>query len=88
MLAGGLWSVTGAVRTEGAPCLTVACTPTNGVTIFWPAPSAGFILQENPRLGTADWTRVGATPVEVGGVKQIIVTPPVGCRFYRLIYQQ
>lgn len=84
-LVGGFWSLVAAVQTPGAPFLTVFRSPTNTVVITWPAPSTGFVLQQNGDLKTTTtWLNVSATPTVVNGQNQVIVSPPIGNEFYRL----
>ena len=84
--AGGFWGILSVVQTPGAPLLRIVTTATNAVVVAWPAPSSGFKLQVNGDLNTTNWTDVGQVPTVVGGENQVIVTPPVGNRFYRLKY--
>src|SRR6267378_4675534 len=44
---GGFWGIVAAIQTPGAPTLRVVRTTTNTVVLAWPAPSAGFSLQQN-----------------------------------------
>jgi len=91
MTGGGTYSVTGgfwaiyAVQTAGAPLLTVTATTTNTVLISWPYPSPGFTLQGNSSLGNNNWMNVTNIPTVVSGQKWVIISPPVGNQFYRLI---
>lgn len=82
-LTGGFWSAV-AVQTPGAPLLSIAATPTNTVVISWPSPAAGFVLQQNTNLGSTNWTTVATPPTDDGSTRSVIVSPPVGNRFYRL----
>jgi hypothetical protein len=45
----------------------------------------GFNLQQNSALGTTNWLSVTNSPVQVGEQLQVILQPPTGNRFYRLI---
>ena len=83
-IAGGFWGMIGVVPEPGAPALSVRFTNSNTVVLAWPNPSTGFVLQENTNLSTTNWNDTGASPVVVGGEKQVWVSPPVGSRFYRL----
>ena len=83
-LVGGFWSIVAAIQTPGAPLLTVTLTSTNTVVITWPAPSTGFVLQQNNDLKTSLWGNVNATVNVVNGQNQVIVSPPIGNAFYRL----
>jgi hypothetical protein len=80
---GGFWGIVAAVQTPGAPLLRIFRTTTNTVVIAWPAPSTGFSLQQNGDLNTTAWVGAGA-PTVVGSENQVIVSPPVGNKFYRL----
>src|SRR5438128_2140373 len=83
-LEGGFWGIIAAVQTPGSPLLRIVLTTTNTVVVAWPAPSTGFSLQQNPLLGNPSWTGVTNVPVVVGSENQVIVSPPVGNKFYRL----
>jgi hypothetical protein len=84
-LQGGFWAVVVAVQTPGAPTLSIQMTATNSVVVSWPAPSTGWVLQDNGDAGnTNTWGNVSSTPITVGPDKQVIVAPPAGNRFYRL----
>jgi hypothetical protein len=84
---GGFWGIIAAVQTPGAPLLRVARTQPSAVLIAWPDPSTGFVLQQNANLAATNWVAVTNAPVVVNGEKQVIVTPMVGNRYYRLKYQ-
>jgi hypothetical protein len=84
-LDGGFWGIIAAVQTPGAPSLRVILSSTNTVIIAWPAPSTGFSLQQNPVVNNAaGWTVVTNAPVLSGSENQVIISAPVGNRFYRL----
>ncbi len=83
-VSGGFWTIT-ALQTAGAPLLKIVRTSTNAVMISWPSPSTGFSLQQNTSLETANWTTPTETITDDGTNKFIIVSPPVGNRFFRLI---
>ena len=84
-LEGGFWSVIAAILTPGAPLLSVAFT--NGVvTVFWPLPATGFVLDHTPTLtGTPiPWTQV-PFPYVTNAPHILVRGPPVpGDHFYRL----
>jgi hypothetical protein len=68
------------------PSLSTGRTTTNTVVISWPSPSTGFALQQNTnRLASVNWSNVTATVQDNGTNRFIIVNPPTGNRFYRLI---
>ncbi len=84
-LDGGFWGIIAAVQTPGAPMLSVSLTTTNTVLVSWPYPSTGFNLQQNPALSAPSWVGVTNAPTQVGQQWQVIVRPPTGNRFYRLL---
>jgi hypothetical protein len=79
----GFWSLIAAVQTPGEPLLTITRLD-NSVVISWPSPSTGFGLQENPQLGTTNWTTLAQVPADDGVTKRVTIAPPVGSRYYRL----
>ena len=83
---GGFWGIIAAIQTPGAPTLRVVRTTTNTVVLAWPAPSAGFNLQQNAAVNNAaTWGGVSNFSSNIVGSEiQVIVSPPVGNRFYRL----
>lgn len=88
-LDGGYWSIVAAIQEPGAPELSVRLTTTNSVVVSWPMTWPGWVLTEAPELPAAAWTDVLTEPIEVAVaddvvVKQVVVTPPVGSRFYKL----
>ena len=83
-LQGGFWSIIGAVQIPGSPVLTVAWTTTNTVLVSWPYPSTGFALEQSPTVEAVTWVGTTNVPVQNGSAWQVIVSPPVGNRFFRL----
>jgi hypothetical protein len=82
---GGFWGIIAAVQTPGAPTLRVVRTTTNTVVLAWPAPSTGFSLQQNAAVNNSSgWGSVTNAVTVVGSENQVIISPPVGNRFYRL----
>lgn len=85
-IQGGFWGVITVVQTPGAPLLTL--TQTNRiVTIAWPLPATGFMLEQTNRLAnvTNAWSSV-APPYQTNA-SQIFITlplPTAGNSFYRL----
>lgn len=69
-----------------APLLTIRRTTTNTVAISWPAPSTGFLLQQNTNgLSSVNWSNVTANIQNDGTSKSLVVNPTGQSRFYRLI---
>ena len=84
-LTGGFWSLLSVVQTAGSPTLRIFLTTTNTAVVAWPVPSTGFTLQVNTNLGTTNWVS-GGSPAVVGGENQVIIAPPVGRQFFRLVH--
>jgi hypothetical protein len=85
-LTGGFWSLIAAVQTSGAPLLSIFRTATNTVVVSWPSPSTGWNLQQNTNsVSSLNWSNVTATIQDDGTTRTLIVNPPTGNRFYRLI---
>ena len=82
---GGFWGIIAAVPGPGGPSLRVVRSSTNTVIVCWPASSTGFSLQENTAAAAVNWTTVTNVPATVGSEKQVILSPPGGNRFYRLM---
>lgn len=83
---GGFWGIIGAVQIPGSPTLTVFATVTNTVIVSWPASSGSFSLQQNSNLSTVNWSGVTNVVNTVGTNNQVKIAPPIGSRFYRLVY--
>jgi hypothetical protein len=80
---GGFWGIIATVQTAGAPLLSIQIT-NSGVMLSWPAPSTGFVLQQNPAVDTVNWTDVTNVVIVAGGRKQVLVSPAIQNKFYRL----
>lgn len=84
-LTGGFWSLLSVVQTPGSPLLTISMTSSNAALVSWPSPSTGFNLQVNTNgIGSLNWSNAPAA-TDNGTTKYIIVNPPTGNRFYRLV---
>lgn len=81
---GGFWSLL-AIQSPGAPMLKIFLTATNTAVITWPSPSLGWTLQQNTDLATPNWAAPSESVNDGGENKFIIVNPPAGNRFYRLL---
>jgi hypothetical protein len=83
-VTGGFWCLVVAVQTPGAPSLTVTLTPTNTVVVSWPFLSTGFVLEQNPSIGTTNWTSVTNSVSNDGSFKWVVVPASTGNKYYRL----
>jgi len=66
------------------PLLSIQLTSSRAVVISWPAPSDGFVLQQNASLDPASWMTVTNATTVANGQNQVIVSSTVGTQFYRL----
>jgi hypothetical protein len=82
-LTGGFWALY-AVQTPGAPVLHIFLTGTNTAVVAWPAPSTGYVLQQNTNLVSTAWLGVTNSVNAVGSENQVIISPPAGNRYFRL----
>jgi hypothetical protein len=78
-------------QTQIAPApllLQLALTTTNAAVITWPAPAAGFVLQQSADATTTNWAIVANVPVTVGSSNQVTISPLTGNAFFRLAFMQ
>ena len=68
------------------PVLSITFIGPNTVSLSWPAPSTGYVLQQNSSLETTDWVNVTNVVNVIGGQNQVDVTPAASMEFYRLQY--
>ena len=83
-LVGGFWPLF-AVRTPGAPLLSIVLTGTNTAIVSWPSDSTGFTLQERSDPGSPIWGAPAESITDNGTNRFVIISPPSGHRYYRLI---
>jgi len=67
-----------------APLLSIQLTHTNILLLSWPATWAGYMLQQNPALGTSNWLNVGNPVTTVNGHNEVLLTPTGRENAYRL----
>jgi uncharacterized repeat protein (TIGR03803 family) len=58
----------------------------NSVIVSWPSPSDGFVLQQNSNPAAINWSAFGGTINDNGSVKSVIISPPSGNLFFRLMH--
>jgi hypothetical protein len=69
-----------------APSLTIQLTAPNAITVSWPSPSTGFVLQQNTSgVSSVNWSNVTDTIQGDGTTKSLTVGPSGASRFYRLL---
>jgi hypothetical protein len=86
-VVGGFWGPVAVVQTPGAPSLSIFRTTTNTVAVTWPSPSTGWALQQNTNgVSSVNWSNVTSGIQDGGTTRTLVVNPPVGNRFYRLMH--
>ena len=85
---GGYWTLLMAVQTPYAPFLSVAGDLTGSVTVWWPKPASGWVLEQTDAFAAAPlattWSQV-APPYNTSATDiRVTVPSPAGTRFYRL----
>lgn len=83
-LTGGFWSAILVVQGPEAPKLRIVLTTTNTAVIAWPTSDIVYTLQHNLTVPGGNWTTATNSTIVVGGENQVIITPPIGNRFFRL----
>jgi hypothetical protein len=84
-LDGGFWGFVGAIQTIGAPLLSVERLGAS-VRVFWPASTAGFVLDETTVLGgpPSSWNPVANSYETNATHVSITISAPMGAKYYRL----
>ncbi len=69
--------------------LQLANLPTlaNAALIWWPTNSPGFVLQQNPALGSTNWSNAAEAVDTAGTNYQATILTTNGPRFFRLLHQ-
>jgi hypothetical protein len=85
-LSGNIIDTTNLTFTVGGDVPGLAISSVNNdVVISWPAPSTGFVLEENTSLnGATAWNPVTGTPTVVNGRNTMTLTRTGTMKFYRL----
>ncbi len=81
LLTGGFWSLF-AVQSPGAPLLSIERIG-SAVRVFWPKPSAGFLLDQSFTV-KGPWSQVSFPYTTNTADISITMPAPVGNKFYRL----
>lgn len=84
-LQGGFWGVVSLIQTPGAPLLSITLTNRN-VTISWPTPADGFLLEQTNRLTGLPGLWPGVSSGYATNSTNISVTVPAspGNQYFRL----
>jgi hypothetical protein len=80
-LEGGFW----AIESIGLPELHISYALATTVRIWWPSPSAGFVLQVNTSVNNpGGWANVGGAVTDDGTIRSVTASSVDSLRFYRL----
>jgi hypothetical protein len=69
-----------------APVLRPGLGPagTKEIVLSWPVSATPFVLEESSNLAVTNWTAVTNAPTVIAQENQVVLTRPLGNRFYRL----
>jgi hypothetical protein len=81
----GFWASAAVVQTPGAPLLALRRTSAATLTVSWPSPSDGFVLQSTTDLSIGNWTTVTNSPADDQTTRSVIIPLSPGNQFFRLI---
>lgn len=81
----GFWGFATAVQMPGAPWLTIRSSSANAITISWPSPATGFVLQSAADLAAANWMTIDTTPTDDGITRTLVLPTTSGNHFFRLL---
>ena len=82
-LAGGFLAAA-LIQEPGGPQLTMINNGNGTLTVRWPSPSAGYLLQQSTDLTPASWTN-STYPVSDDGTFRFVTFSPLSARlFFRL----
>jgi|PlaIllAssembly_1097288.scaffolds.fasta_scaffold49466_1 hypothetical protein len=70
---------------EGVPVLAIALSGADAVSIRWPAPATGYVLQSSLSLSNPSWNDVQASPQPIGFFWEVIIPAPESTSFFRLV---
>lgn len=70
---------------EGVPLLTIAPSGPSGITIRWPAPATGYVLQFSLSLSNPGWTDVQVAKQPDGNFWQVTVPIQDSAAYFRLV---
>jgi hypothetical protein len=82
-LNGGFWALY-TLQAPGAPLLTISLTATNTAIVFWPSPSTGFVLQQNPDANSTNWSDFSGRINDNGLIRSVTIPSNSGRLFFRL----
>jgi hypothetical protein len=83
-LTGGYWSAVTVVQDPKTPKLTIVTNPNGSMTLRWPAPLAGYVLQQSTELTPASWTDSLYPASDDGTFLSVTFVPTPGRCFFRL----
>jgi hypothetical protein len=84
-LIAGVWNLSsGGIYTADLPPVLNIASSSEGALISWPAPAAGYTLEQNSDIAEPNWHAVPVMPTLVGGQNQICIQSVNGMSSYRL----
>jgi hypothetical protein len=83
-LTGGFWSLISVVQMPGSPTLTIQVINPATIKVLWPYPSVSWTLQQNPNIGTTNWSASGFSVSSDGANNSVTISPLTGNMFFWL----
>jgi hypothetical protein len=83
-LTGGFWAAATLIQEPGGPQLTMVTHGDGTLTVRWPSPSAGYLLQQSIDLTPTGWTDSTYPVSDDGTFRFVTFSPPSPRLFFRL----
>lgn len=83
-LTGGFWSGVTLVQNPEGPELSMVTDSKGGMTVRWPSPSPGYILQQSTDLTKESWADSTYPVADDGTWRSITFEPAAGRLYFRL----
>ena len=83
-LTGGFWSGVTLVQNPEGPELSMVTDSKGGMTVRWPSPSPGYILQQSTDLTKESWADSTYPVADDGNWRSITFEPAAGRLYFRL----
>ena len=81
-LTGGYWAAPVLIQGAGGPQMTIVKNPNQSVTVRWPSPSTGYVLQQSVNL-TA-WSNSNLAVADDGTFRSVNFVPSGSRLYFRL----
>lgn len=83
-LTGGFWAGVTLIQEDGGPELSMITNPGGTMSLRWPSPSTGYVLQQSPDLTPDGWTDSTYPVSDNGNLRFVTFTPAPRRLYFRL----